>query len=337
MSNATVHADLQLHIASFAAQTPFELVADDQDQGGNRPVCVVFSELKTRVTEWGILHSVPPVVPLTVKVAPDPDGNVFVYPPGMAPYRGSALNGLKRIKLFCSQADAVGLQIFDGSATPSSGSKDVTVTVLGRRADPVTETLSWSGEVARKLRWHYDAPTVEVAYQTGFRDRAGNFVAAPRYDQTRGEFCASCEAFGALLVRYQPEYTLLQVEYGNGSAVASPEMFKAMQDAWRSGDVTTAEIPPVRVFVIAGGKAAECSFPREFWPKSDPGVSYSVVVAKDDSSEKKSEVWNRVGGETVTKEISSATDPNVFVKVEYDTTAIMQNAATGEIATFKLG
>ncbi|MBF0192108.1 MAG: hypothetical protein HQL99_13355 [Magnetococcales bacterium] len=302
---------MRLDIASFAAQTPFELVVDDQDQGGNRPVSVTYSKVEIKVTQWSVAASVPDIVPLTVKQT-----------------------GLKRIKLYCSKADAVGVEVYDGSVTPSSRSTDVNVSNLGRRAEPLIETINWQGSTRQKLKYFYDAPSVEILHQTVFRDRTGRTLSAPQYDQTAGEFFTSAEAHGALIVKYYPEFTLLQASYGNGAVATSREQFTAMQNAWMTGDITTAEIPPVRIFVLSNGKATEGSFSREFWPKANPGISYSIGPSRTVTHEGGD--WTATSVTTETRRLFDPKDQSSYQDVQYITSFVAQDANTGRTMNFNI-
>jgi hypothetical protein len=107
---------------------------------------------------------------------------------------------------------------------------------------------------------------VEIIQQTMFMDKNGTPVPSPQYDAARAEFFTAGEAFGGIVVRYSPGFSLFEVTYDNGEAVASPQLFAEMQRAWLFGNVTTAGMPPVRLVALAPNKVTTGSFERKIWP-----------------------------------------------------------------------
>ncbi|MBF0285913.1 MAG: hypothetical protein HQL51_15800 [Magnetococcales bacterium] len=265
-------ASLQVNFASREAESPFELVTGDNDQGGASPVQVAFTRLMVTVGGWGsVSFRMNEFTPLQMTVP-----------------------GRKRVKLYCSERAAQGVTLFVDNG-PSSFrvteqmdlagiSRDITVNTavsLGRRSEPVVEALTWSGEVRKRLRWFHDQPGVEILQQTIFRDRSGAVVEGPRYDPQRGEFFTRREAFGALVARYAAGFSLFDVVYDNGQSVASPDHFAEMQRAWSSGNITSTEVPPVRIIALSGSKAATGSFERVFWPIGAPIITFSFGYDDD--------------------------------------------------------
>ncbi|MBF0420844.1 MAG: hypothetical protein HQL78_11845 [Magnetococcales bacterium] len=245
---STVSANIQVNFASFAADTPFELVVDDTEQEGSSPVQLVLPASlvdKLYVKTWGVA---------TWKVVPNhiigkPENNAW------APLKKMEAPGQKRVKVFCSLADAGTIQIivdngpknieyskwevqwrdtYNSTFKPSSfdphwsgqyqflpewvekktKSTVNTAVCIGRRYDQITEALTWSGEVRKRLRYNYDNPAVEIYQKTLFRNRRGEIVPDPVYDPDKGEFFTTCEAIGALVVRYSPGYSVFNILYG---------------------------------------------------------------------------------------------------------------------------
>ncbi|MBF0108671.1 MAG: hypothetical protein HQL76_05810 [Magnetococcales bacterium] len=321
---------LQVNFASREAESPFELVTGDNDQGGSAPVQVAFSHLTVTVGSWGVIFRMSQITPLQVTVP-----------------------GRKRVKLYCSETAAQGVTLFvdNGPATVrvmermgiAEFPREIPVNTavsLGRRSEPVVEPLTWSGEVRKRLRWFYDQPEVEILQQTVFRDRTGAVVEGPRYDPQRGEFFTRGEAFGALVVRYAAGFSLFDVVYDNGQGVASPDQFAEMQRAWSSGNITSTEIPPVRIIALSGSKAATGSFERVFWPIGAPIITFRFGPDDGEEEERDQEeyAFAEIPGtrQTVTRRVYNPQDNSQFVEVRQTVYLEAQDTVTGRIFKLRL-
>ncbi|MBF0143549.1 MAG: hypothetical protein HQL59_08870 [Magnetococcales bacterium] len=321
---------LQVQFASPEADTPFELVTGDNDQGGSAPVQVAFSRLTVTVGSWGVIFRMSQITPLQVTVP-----------------------GRKRVKLHCSEAAAQGVTLFvdngpavinttewvRGFEVPRTVAVNTAVS-LGRRSEPVVEALTWSGEVRKRLRWFYDEPEVEIIQQTIFRDRQGNMVDPPRYDPQRGEFFTRGETFGALVVRYAAGFSLYEVLYDNGQGVATPDHFAEMQRAWSSGNITSTEIPPVRIIALSGSKAATGSFERVFWPIGAPIITFRFGPddGEDEEQDREEYAFAEIPGtrQTVTRRVYNPQDNSQFVEVRQTVYLEAQDTVTGRIFKLRL-
>ncbi|MBF0143048.1 MAG: hypothetical protein HQL59_06270 [Magnetococcales bacterium] len=331
-------ANLAINFAAFAAETPFELVVDDTGQAGNRPVEVEYSnDLSVFMQAWGLASwqgSATGFEPLEKMLAP----------------------GQKRVKVYCSAADAPSIKILvdNGEATfthtevkwravavagpfpnwgpffthtvPSASWRwekvEIphtlpinTATLVGRRFDPLVEAITWSGEIRKRLRYNYDNPAIEIIQKTLFRNRQGAIMPDPVYDPDKGEFHTSGEATGAIVVRYSPGYSLYNIAYDTGKAIASPELFAEMKQAWIFGDIKKAEIPPVRLIALSRNKAVTASFARSFWPEGFPRAQYVARATETEWNDN----WVEVAGtreSVVTRLFLDANDPEAFVDIE---------------------
>ncbi|MBF0370312.1 MAG: hypothetical protein HQL52_12740 [Magnetococcales bacterium] len=308
-----ISTSLTIQFNAREIDEPFELVVDDDDQSGSAPVQVAYSQLTSTVCGWGrICYGMTEITPLSV-----------VEP------------GKKRIKLYCSERVAGTARLMvDGG----------TVTLVGRRSEEVIETLTFTRENRKRLRYFHDSPDVEVIEQTTFRDLAGNTVDAPRYDQSLGEFYAPQGVIGALVVRFDSGYSLFEVTYDSGQSVASAAQFAEMQSAWQSGNVETAEIPPVRVIALSDWHAAQGSFERKFWPSGAPSISFrSSSSSRDDQSEEEEEeavegFYQEVPGtrQTVEERIYHPEDPEQFIDVEKTIYLEARDSTTGRVFKLRL-
>lgn len=333
-----ISANLQINFASFAADTPFELVVEGTDQDGKKPVQVQFNLFSFKFTiihAWGIATSKGKGAGI--------DSDIL---------EKMLVPGEKRIKVYCSQADALSVKLivdngektFEyseyqwetskisafgthccGSVKPDQYQqtwkeikrmvKANTSISLGRRYDPIVEALTWSGEVTKRLRYFYDNPQVEIMQKTVFRDRKGNILPDPVYNPQRGTFSTSGEAIGAIVVRYKPGYSLYRIVYDTGKDVASPELWAEMKMAWIFGDIHKAEVPPVRLIAMSDKAAVTGSFQRDYFPSGFPKVTFASNTSNDDGDDE----WVEVAGtrETVTTRLQlDEEDPDVYVDIE---------------------
>ncbi|MBF0309804.1 MAG: hypothetical protein HQL56_09770 [Magnetococcales bacterium] len=271
----TLSSSIQVQFGSLQTDAPFELVTDDNDQGGAAPVRVAWPEFVVQVDDWNkIRYQNRPFVPLDM----------------LQP-------GRKRVKLFCSRTASQGLTLLvdNGPRSLILDNQNVTVNTafsLGRRSDSVLEDLTWNGEVRKRLRFFYDQPEVEVIQKTVFRNRQGQSIDSPRYDRQRGEFFCPGEAIGAMVVRYRPAFSLFEILYDSGESVVSPEHFIEMQKAWSCGDIHATEVPPVRLIALSpAGKSDTASFERSYWPSGTPAVSVQPAQQLQTARAPTNEVW----------------------------------------------
>ncbi|ABK43786.1 hypothetical protein Mmc1_1275 [Magnetococcus marinus MC-1] len=305
-----ISTSLTIHFSAAELDEPFELVVNDDDQGGSAPVQVAFSRLTSGVCGWGrICYSMSQITPLEV-----------IEP------------GKKRVKLYCSKrvAATARLIISGGEAR-----------LIGRRSETVVETITWSKEHTKQLRWLYDHPVLEIIEQTSFRNKQGDLVTPPRYDRQRGAFHASQEVIGALVVRYTVGFSLYEIIYGNGEESVSAAQFVEMQNAWQSGNVESAEIPPVRIIALSDWHATQASFPRKFWPSGAPSVSLrqaspSGSSDKDEPAEEEEPssegFYQEVPGtrQTVLEKIYHPDDPEQFIEVKKTLYLEARDTVTGK-------
>lgn len=170
--------------------------------------------------------------------------------------------GVQRIRLYCSEAIArsARLIVHEGEAVS-----------LGRRQEEIIETLTWTRKQNQSLRYPHDAPSARVVDQTRFFNGNGMEVDPPIFLQNRGLFHHAQEVTGALVVAYQPGFTLFEVTYGLGEGQMTPERLREMKLAWLAGNIRDCDIPPVRVIALAEGYADQLTFPRRFWPEGALG------------------------------------------------------------------
>ena len=286
---------------------PFELVLDDDDQSGSAPVQVEYSQLALTTTAWGQVNA--------AFTRPEP---LKVIQPGK-----------KRIKLFCSEKVAATARlIVDGG----------TVTRIGRRTQQIIETLAWSRETRKRLKYFHDSPDVEVIEQTPFRDLAGNIVAPPRYNRSLGEFYAPQKVIGALVVRFDTGFSLFEITYDNGQSVASKAQFVEMQNAWKSGNIETAEVPPVRVIALSDWHGVQGAFKRRFWPPGAPNLTYRVSASGDDDQHRSEDNFSEVSGsrKTATEKIFHEDAPDTFIEVKKTIYLEASDATTGRTLKLRL-
>ncbi len=165
--------------------------------------------------------------------------------------------GRRRLRLYCpkSYANQVRMTVHGGSTR-----------CLGRRYEPMIETLTWVQGHDQRLRYHYDRPEAEIMERTRFFDVDGRETDPPVWLPAEGRFHHPQPVTGALVVAYRPGFSLYEIDYDTGVDRISPEWFREMQYAWLAGNIQDVAIPPVRVVAIAGERAAQTTFPRAFWP-----------------------------------------------------------------------
>ncbi|MBF0445041.1 MAG: hypothetical protein HQL68_05585 [Magnetococcales bacterium] len=170
--------------------------------------------------------------------------------------------GIRRIRLYCSQqtAKTARLSVHTGSAK-----------AIGRRQATITETLSWTNKNSQSLRFPYDNPTAVVVDKTRFFAQNGEQVEPPTFIPSRGIFQHSNTVTGAMVVEYQPEFSLFEIEYDMGDEQMEPERLTEMKHAWLAGNIRDCDIPPVNIIAMADGYATQLSFARQFWPQGSLG------------------------------------------------------------------
>lgn len=165
--------------------------------------------------------------------------------------------GRQRVRLYCAKAlvSSCRLLVQGGSYQR-----------LGRRQQPILETLVWVRASSRRLRYHHDRPSMRIIEQTRFFSVDGQETSLPQYDQATGSFHHSMEVTGALVVEYSPGFTLYEIEYDTGEAQVPAEWFREMKLAWLAGNLFNATIPPVRIIAMGPKQADQLAFARDFWP-----------------------------------------------------------------------
>lgn len=219
--------------------------------------------------------------------------------------------GMRRIRLYCSNRSptAVRLVAHGGGA----------VRCLGRRREPILETITWLQEQSHPLRYGYDQPAVTIRECTRFFDHAGNAVARPTYLPALGTFRHAQPVTGAMVVEYSPSFFLYEVEYSTGEGEVSAHAFQAVKLAWLAGNIRDAAIPPVRVIALSDPQAAQLSFPRTFWPEH-ASASYAFQDTERvqhciDQNGVPTYQYVESKRETSTERIYSKSDPNNYVDV----------------------
>jgi hypothetical protein len=170
--------------------------------------------------------------------------------------------GLRRIRLYCSKktAQTARLSVHTGSAE-----------ALGRRQAKITETLTWTNKNSQSLKFPYDNPTAIIVDKTRFFAQNGEEVEPPTYILSQGIFYHAQAVTGAMVVEYQPEFSLYSVEYDMGDEQMEPERLMEMKQAWLAGNIRDCDIPPVNIIALAEGHATQLSFARQFWPEGSLG------------------------------------------------------------------
>ncbi|MBF0193480.1 MAG: hypothetical protein HQL71_02940 [Magnetococcales bacterium] len=171
--------------------------------------------------------------------------------------------GVRRIRLYCSKetATTARLSVHTGSAK-----------AIGRRQAKLCETLSWTNKNSQSLRFPYDNPTVVVVDKTRFFDQNGGEVEPPTFIPSQGIFHHAKAVTGAMVVEYQPEFSLFSVEYDMGEEQMEPERLIEMKQAWLAGNIRDCDIPQVNIIALADGHATQLSFARQFWPEGSLGI-----------------------------------------------------------------
>ncbi|MBF0154536.1 MAG: hypothetical protein HQL64_12410, partial [Magnetococcales bacterium] len=299
---AEVTTELQIQFSSFDDEMPFELVVDGTDEVGSSPVQVASTtDISVIMRAFGLASwqgAINGFVPLRM-VTPGRK-RIKVYCPAevMSSIRIIVDNGettfreVRRVEQYVTWTEPI--RYYFGMSlrgdTPNTHYRiDVTeeivetlvnkAVLIGRRYEPIVEAITWTGEVRKRLRYPYDHPGVEIIQQTIFRDKSGAVVPAPQYDPVKAEFFTGQEAFGAVVVRYSPGFALYEILYDTGQLVASTQLFEEMQRAWMFGDITKAEVPPVRLIALSDRKAVTGSFERKIWPQGLINVSYELTSA----------------------------------------------------------
>ncbi|MBF0189789.1 MAG: hypothetical protein HQL99_01405 [Magnetococcales bacterium] len=165
--------------------------------------------------------------------------------------------GLKRVRLYCSDNAAARTRLTVHGGTP---------TPLGRRHEPLIETLVWVQSHARRLRYGHDRPQARILDHTRFYDLQGQECPLPEFDPESGTFHHPREVTGALVVEYAPGFSLYEISYDTGASQLPAEWFRELKLAWLAGNIHDATPPMVRVIAIGPNAADQLSFNRDFWP-----------------------------------------------------------------------
>ncbi|MBF0212195.1 MAG: hypothetical protein HQM00_01380 [Magnetococcales bacterium] len=180
--------------------------------------------------------------------------------------------GRKRVRLYCSRevASRSRLTVQGGVPLP-----------LGRRQEPLVETLVWVQTHSKRLRHFHDRPQARILDHTRFYDRDGQELPLPEYDPDSASFHHPQAVTGALVVEYTPGYSLYEIVYDSGEAQLSAEWFREMKLAWLAGNIHDATIPVVRVIAIGPEMVDQLTFTRNFWP-SHAGVRTGFRALDDE-------------------------------------------------------
>lgn len=199
--------------------------------------------------------------PVQVRPVVVPSWNRSQAPEEYAPWLDQALiqelPGRKRIRLYCSGQAASQTKLLVQGGTPIH---------LGRRAEPLIETLVWVRASSKRLRYFHDNPTVRIIDHTRFYDNRGEPCPLPEYDAGSGSFRHAREVTGALVVEYTPGFSLYEIVYDTGESQLPAAWFREMQLAWLAGNIQDATIPTVQVIAIGPHRADQLAFSRDFWP-----------------------------------------------------------------------
>ena len=166
--------------------------------------------------------------------------------------------GVRRIRLYCPAHSALESRLFVHGGQHH---------YLGRRQEPLVETLSWNQEESHRLRFFYDQPTVRILEKTLFFDDDGEETSPPEYTPSQGTFRHVQKVTGSMVVEYYPGFSLYEIEYDTGEEQMTEKAFREVKRAWLAGNIRDAVIPAVRVMALNGKSATQLSFQRAFWPE----------------------------------------------------------------------
>lgn len=258
-------ASLTVELTAQEANEPFDLVTDSPDQDGNSPMTVKTGNPQVTITEKYMYGSPNPFAVSRIIKRDD-----FAVLDGVS-------QGVQRIRVYCSDSVASTVRVLTDEGS---------VKWIGRRVEPITETLTWSGETGKRVRYGYGQPDCAVRDQTRFRTLSGDIVDPPKFQHhLGGYFYSPVPVFGAMVVRYDAEYSLYEVTYGNGADVLSAERFRELQYAWCLGDVETANVPPVQITAISDWHAVTGQVKRQIWPKGDPMADFNWDDDEEESDD----------------------------------------------------
>ena len=193
--------------------------------------------------------------------------------------------GIRRLRLYCSRetARSARLSVHVGKAT-----------TLGRRREKLIETLTWTNRQSQSLRFAYDAANPVIVDNTRFFAEDGREVDAPTLIPGQGIYHHAEPVTGAMVVEYEPEFSLYEIEYEMGEEQIDAARFREMKLAWLAGNIRDADIPPVHVTALAEGHATRIAFQRRFWQegstskrgyasdKEEPTVEQMITFVEDD-------------------------------------------------------
>ena len=235
---STISTDLQINFSAQASDEPFALeVANDP---GSEPVNIY----PVVVTDWR---------------RPSQDFLERYYEGLQDRALVQVAPGKKRVRLYCSDALA-------GEARLLAYNIEEQPSYIGRRFEPVIETLNWNNSRIGRLRYPYDSPETEILDKTGFVDKENNPVSQPVRVQNQGKFRHDQEVTGTLVVRYSPAFSLYEIPYDTGEAYVSASLLREMKFAWLAGNINDAPTPAVWIVAMACGQSARISFQRDYWP-----------------------------------------------------------------------
>ncbi|MEO5352696.1 MAG: hypothetical protein H7835_05715 [Magnetococcus sp. XQGC-1] len=223
--------------------------------------------------------------------------------------------GMRRVRLYCAERPESAVRLL-----ANNGGE---IRCLGRRREPLLETLTWVQAESQSLRYPYDQPAVTIRESTRFFDNDGKEVSKPTYLPALGTFRHQQPVTGAMVVAYQPGFFLYEIEYDTGGGEISAKAFQEIKLAWLAGNIRDAVIPRVRVIALSERQAAQISFPRSFWPEHS-SADYSFqdtekVLACIDTHGMPSYQYVESQRETVTERIYSKSDPNHYIDVQRTT------------------
>lgn len=262
-----VSTDLTINFSRQSSSEPFTLVEDDGPV--NEPI-KLFSRIYYVVVDK---NTEPQYENVQVESCTKDDIDVGILKPNEPDYNTQKIveypglvgsNGIKRIRLYCCEQRASGVQLRMYHAGD-------TVCSLGRRYEPFVESITWNKSKIGRLTYNYDlVDDMEVLDSTWFLDEDGNQMPLPVYDQNKQEFVSEQATTGTLVVRYTASFTLLEISYGTGKDFLSADRFDELVYRWNHGNINDAQVPLVRLMAIIPGRSAEISFQREYNPSGKP-------------------------------------------------------------------
>ncbi len=219
--------------------------------------------------------------------------------------------GFRRVRLHCSNRPMGEVRLVVDGGGPYRP--------LGRRQEPIRETLTWLQSQSQFLRFGYDQPAVTILESTRFFDNDGQETSRPLYLPEQGLFRHAQPVTGAMVVEYQPAYFLYEIDYGTGEEMMSVKAFLEIKRAWLAGNIHDAALPPVRLIALSRHQAAQLAFPRAFWPLSSSATmqfqdTEAVQSCLDENGQEQYQYVEN-SRETSSERIVSRNDPNSYVDI----------------------